>query len=139
MRKVFFLPILWVADLDPYRAKSKRIHTDLEHFCVAVHGKLGVKTRQPKVGLRRQEAAVALAAAAVLKDEEPMDLEELEVGLQQYLFEIGNIRNFLLRQSCDFNIIAEVYYFLSVFGGSPPPPHLKSLSCPKNPSTILSG
>jgi hypothetical protein len=51
-------------------------------FSVAVHGKLGVKTRQPKVGLRRQEAAVALAAAAVLKDEEPMDLEELEVGLQ---------------------------------------------------------
>lgn len=45
-----------------------------------VHGKLGVKTRQPKVGLRRQEAAVALVAAAVvLKDEEPMDLEELEL------------------------------------------------------------
>jgi hypothetical protein len=73
-----------------------RIHTDLEHFCFAVHGKLGVKTRQPKVGLRRQEAAVALAAATVLKDEEPMDLEELEVGLQQrfLLFDIGEIRNF---------------------------------------------
>ena len=44
----------------------------------SVGGKVGVKTRQPKVALRRHEAPV------VAKDEEPMDLEdqdqESEVG-----------------------------------------------------------
>jgi hypothetical protein len=104
-----------------------RIYTDPNTIFVAVHGKVGVKTRQPKVGLRRQEAAVALAAATVLKDEEPMDLEELEVGLQHLLFEIGKIRNFFFHKvviltslrkftSCS---CSEIFLF-----------PLKSLSCP---------
>jgi hypothetical protein len=105
---------------------------------VAVHGKLGVKTRQPKVGLRRQEAALALAAAAVLKDEEPMDLEELEVGLQPcvLLFEIGKIRSFFFHKvvilttslrkftiscQCSEIFLPKLFFF------------------PKNPFKILSG